>query len=1313
MRRLSFVLLWLIEATLVSAAALLLAVWLWSGSEGSLATLLRQLQPWLPAGQTLAVTDVQGSIRGGGRIGSLHWRSGDSSVRATDLRLAWRPLDLLERRITFTELSIARLEVEEHETSPPTPAQAPPELVLPLPLDLPFRIARLRIDTSTTVLASDLAGRYRFQDEHHRLELASVDFAQGRYRGTLDLQARAPMTLDLQLQGRIEAAIPQGSDVAVEATATVRGALAGRNPRLDLLAQLQPAPGTLATARAMRATLTAQIDPWAAQPVVLARASFNHLDLAALWPVAPRSQLTGNAWLRPVGADWQLDVNLVNRLPGPWDKGRLPLESARALVQLGQSQWSVQAFNADIGGGHIRLQGTLAEPSTASLERGWAGQLTLQGVDPALLHSRLDRLPLLDGTLDARAASQAIAFDAALQPAAGRRSLQALRGLRLREVVAHGRWSAAVLQFDALRVRTAEAALEGQVELRPDARSARGQLQLAAPGLLGRLSGRFGALDGNGELTLTLADAARSRAWMARLPMAPAWLDGFDIQGSASASARWSGGWQALQLGAGAPLTFSASLQSPRWQMRAASQTPVQAIELRELDLQARGSLQAMQIALRGQAQRDGQQARIVASLSGERDPREDWYATLHRLQLQVQDPRVPGRWDLALTQPLRVDYARAASRLAIGAGQAQVNGPRPGTVVLAWEASTLTAAPTGTLRSQGALRGVPMDWLDLLAGFDAGAAGLSGDLLFDGQWDLTLGDRIALRASLGRRSGDLRIHPDGLPGEGRAADVPAAASTDNSPGSAAAQTGGAAQRRPSAAGRPPDASAIDAGVRDLLLQLQVEGERVAAQFRWDSERAGNAQASFSTRLVRDPDGWSWPASSPLEARLRARMPQLGVWSLLAPPGWRVRGTVDADLALHGTRDAPRWNGRLLASDVAVRSLADGIEFGNGQLRASLQGQRLDIEQFSLQGAGGASGGSVNATGFVLWAPSGQAGEAPLQAIRMQIDAQARALRVSARADRRLSVSGTLQAVLDQARLRIRGALTADQALFILPEETAPTLGEDVVVLGPGQPAASANAAAARTTVTRSAATRPALQSDLQLTLDLGRDFRVRGHGIDTRMTGVLTLAGTLGPGAPPSLTGTLQTVGGVYRAYGQLLEIERGQLRFSGAYDNPALDVLAIRPMLSQRVGVQITGTALLPRVRLYADPELPETEKLAWLVLGRSGANGGAEAAVLQQAALALLGGQDHSGSIASRLGLDELSFSGAADNGSGSTRSATVTLGKRLSQNFYVAYEHGLTGTLGTLSIFYDLSQRFTLRASTGEKSAIDLILRYRYD
>jgi len=148
---------------------------------------------------------------------------------------------------------------------------------------------------------------------------------------------------------------------------------------------------------------------------------------------------------------------------------------------------------------------------------------------------------------------------------------------------------------------------------------------------------------------------------------------------------------------------------------------------------------------------------------------------------------------------------------------------------------------------------------------------------------------------------------------------------------------------------------------------------------------------------------------------------------------------------------------------------------------------------------------------------------------------------------------------------------------------------------------------------------------------------------------------------------------------------------------------------------------------VRLYADPDLPDAEKLSWLVLGRSAANGGSEAAMLQQAALSLLGdkGKGPSGGLAQSLGFDELSIGSSANTNTNSNSNSnsnaigsnaadtTVTLGKHVSRNFYVAYERGLTSAVGTFYIFYELSRKFTVRAQTGEQSAIDLIFTLRYD
>jgi len=381
--------------------------------------------------------------------------------------------------------------------------------------------------------------------------------------------------------------------------------------------------------------------------------------------------------------------------------------------------------------------------------------------------------------------------------------------------------------------------------------------------------------------------------------------------------------------------------------------------------------------------------------------------------------------------------------------------------------------------------------------------------------------------------------------------------------------------------------------------------------------------------------------------------------------------------AIAGTRADPHLSGTLAADDLALRSVVDGFEMQGGRLRASVSGQRVQIDEFSLRGPG-PDGGEVTATGEAVWTPSG---------LQLRMNAQAQRLRASTRSDRQVTVSGMLTARRDAAGTAIDGKLKVDQALIVLPDEGTPKLGTDVVVRGAPVPLTRG---AARADEAVRAGDQP-LQ--VAVDVDLGDNFRVRGMGIDTQLEGTVTVsAQSL---TMPRLAGTIRTRGGQYRAYGQRLDIERGVIRFTGPADNPALDILAVRPNLpQQRVGVQITGTALVPRVQLYADPDLPDAEKLAWLVTGRAAPEGGAESALLQEAALVLLskrtGGPQ--GGIASAFGLDELSVRREGTEG------AAVTLGKRIGSKLYAAYERSLSGAVGTLSLFYDVSRRLTVRAQT---------------
>ena len=1300
--RLLLLLFWLVELPLIVVGALLVLAWFWSGSDESLATALAQASRYLPSGQTLVAEDVRGSLRHGGHIGSLRWEKNGLAVQARQIDLVWRPIALLDRRLQLDTLHVAELRIDDRS---PASARAPlDQLVLPFQVDLSFAIDQLRWAGPPALEARALTGRYRFDNRNHVLKLDSAQVADGQYQAQAQLLARTPMTLDLQLQGKVQAPTGGNHTLALDAAASLRGALAGPDVLLDLSAQLRP--GKASPNAAMSAAVTAQISPWAAQPVRKGQADFAQLNLAAFLKDAPQTLLTGNAQVQPQGDNWQARIKVDNRLAGPIDKGRIPVDSANAQVEYAAGRWNIESLDANGAGGHVRVQGKLGEVASLAALSGWQGQAQLRGINPALLHSQLAPARL-DGELQASASNQAITFDTTLQPSGPQPARSPLQGLRLRTASAKGQWASGWLRLQSLDIQTDDARLQGQVDLQLANLAARGQLQLSLPGAEAKVSGQLGPQEGQGDLTLQVTDAARATRWSARLPEAPQLLAQTEVQGNADATLHWQGGWQSLVSGRGAETALQLNLKVPRLDIRAPGATAAQIIGLRDFAAELSGPASAMALTARGTLSQGTRRAQVQAQALGGRSGSGGWQAAVSSLRIQAQDSLHPGPWTLNLRRALTLEWQAntSGSVLTSSAAEADLTGPLPGAATLAWQPVRWSQGARNEFTSKGTLRGLGLPWLDLLGDAQLANLGLSGDMLFDADWDLSSTETLKLHAALVRRSGDIRVQTD-------------------------------SQATPTLVGT--STPTINAGVKDARITLDSDGDNLRAALVWDSERAGNAQAAFSTRITRGAAGWDWPADAPLSATVRASLPQVGVWSVLAPPGWRMRGTLQANMALTGTRSAPQWSGTLHADDLGLRSVVDGIEFGNGRLRASVKGQRLEIAEFSLQGAGGAAGGQLSAKGFALWLPDGTGANPALTKLRIELDATATALRVSARADRRLAVSGTMQARLENARLAITGALKADQALFVLPDETAPSLGSDVVVKSRQpvnsavpQPAASAGTNAFKAPESDDASANrgqtrlipgglatPAtkVMTELAITLDLGPDFRIQGRGISTRLAGTLQLRSTAGSNDAPRLTGEVRTIQGSYKAYGQQLDIEQGVLRFIGAYDNPALDILAIRPNLSQRVGVQITGTALAPRVRLYSEPELAEAEKLAWLVLGRSGANGGAEAAVLQQAALALLGGngQGAAGGFASRLGLDELSFAGRSIKADGTTTSgATVTLGKRLSRNFYVAYERSLAGTLGTFSIFYDLSQRFTLRARTGEQSAVDLIFTYSYD
>lgn len=472
------------------------------------------------------------------------------------------------------------------------------------------------------------------------------------------------------------------------------------------------------------------------------------------------------------------------------------------------------------------------------------------------------------------------------------------------------------------------------------------------------------------------------------------------------------------------------------------------------------------------------------------------------------------------------------------------------------------------------------------------------------------------------------------------------------------------------------------------LGELQLRLEAAQGTWRFSQRIAGsNLGRIVGDQAVRTLPTALWPQpEAPVAGQLEMQVDNLAGWGIWMPAGWRLGGQLSAQLEIAGQFGGPNLVGRLEGRQLAVRNAIEGVNLHDGTVRMSFEGETARVE--TLRFAAG--------DGHAELQGSAQLGADPVARLQLQ----AKQFALLSRVDRRVVVSGEAAMQLDRERIGVEGRFRADEGLIDISRADAPSLSEDVVVRGADDEDEDAAA---------KASAGPARDLALDLRVNLGERFRLRGRGIDTRLEGDLHLTS---PRNRLAVAGEIRTVDGSYQAYGQDLEIERGVLTFVGEVANPRLDIVAIRPNLDQRVGVTVSGSALSPRVSLFSEPPLSDTEKLALLVTGRSyDTLAGNQTLLLQRAALALLAG-DGSGegrNIMDMMPLDELSVRQTE----GAVPDTVVSIGKQISDRIYVGYERGLSAAAGSWQVVYRIAQRFTLRAQAGQDSALDLVWMFRWN
>ena len=1282
------------------------------------------------AGGRLAFTELSGSLFTAIGAARIDYEQADGTrATLTGVRIDPSLAALWNRQLVFDRIAIATAGIERPASD--KPAVEPQSLALPIEV----RIDRATVDrlswrSGTTAI--DLAGlefTYRGGPARHEVDALSVripGLAGPTEAGTVVIRlggtigASAPFALAAKL--RLSSDALGAAEVSLGgrlAEVIAEGTLAGRAPREWL-----------------KANVAATIAPFSPAVLPSLRLAAEGVDAALIAKGAPRTALDVEVEARIAsGAPVRGRVKVVNRLPGEVGSGRLPvagLETGFEFQPAARRGVLAPLRVALAGGGSVDGRGTVALPVDGkgpAFDTTW--QLVVAGLDLKSIDARLAPTRL-SGKVGLALTPDRQRFDVALDQ----------RGQGALHLEAVGQRTGPDLVLDRLLLRAgAVAAAAGAAGSDGGEAVGRGRIRLDGERAFeGELQLR--AFDPSRLMAAAGAAGAPGAAEAAKAGVPPA-----SINGTVSARGRLQPSWQARidatlapsRIALSAPTAAEPSPRTLALRGRVRGQFSAERIEDADILLSSgRNTLRATgsngtpasvlevvldanepSLFLPGAAG----QFNAVASLTGNlRAPVAKFNLKGSRLSYAGQAvSQLGGTGDADLSRnPPRFDVALDARALTIaGAALSQANLRFGGT----------TTAHSLSL----ALRGTDVDAKLLLEGglttpLSAARprwAGRLAEVRNDGRYPVQLAAPAALELSpvlamlaparlqvgVGRVQVDeLRWEPGRLATRGSLSAFPAGGLVDllvspsPSPGAAPAN----AKANPNAAisstpaydstlriggqwalastprlngtvtlrredgdvalrGNPPFAL----GLSRVELDARFTDDRLQAQARIEGSALGEANATLA---LEPSPGLSMASPMVLRADLAIRT--LKPFERYVGAFADVDGALAARVEATGTPSKPQISGSLRGERLRFNAPQIGVALRDGRLDARLADGVLDVVQLEAV----AGEGTFSAKGRVPLRDGINAATLAWRADRMTL---------LSRPDRRLVVDGSGTLAAEKNRLVLAGQVVAREGYIEFGRSTRTVLGEDVVVVGrSAKPAAGP----ARSPLA------------VRLDLDLGNAFRVVGSGLDALITGKVRIA-SAADGALRAV-GTIATERGTFAAFGQRLDVSRGELVFNGPIDNPGIEVVALRRLPSVEVGVEITGTVRALRVRTTSNPPMSQGERLSWLVLGRSLESASqADVAMVAGIAGSMMGGDGvpMTRRIAEAFGLDDI---GIGNSSTGAIAGQVLTVGKRLSDRIYIAYEQAVTTATYLLRVDFELRRFVSLRAEAGAVSSFGI-------
>lgn len=510
----------------------------------------------------------------------------------------------------------------------------------------------------------------------------------------------------------------------------------------------------------------------------------------------------------------------------------------------------------------------------------------------------------------------------------------------------------------------------------------------------------------------------------------------------------------------------------------------------------------------------------------------------------------------------------------------------------------------------------------------------------------------------------------------------------------------------------------VELGLQTLQVTARADNGNLSANLTIQGENIGVTEASLLLPLARQDSNWTILPEAPLNGQMSAKINDISWIAPVLDENLRSGGKFDMQVKLSGTFDTPKLNGQISGDNLALAMLDQGVRLQDGKLAANFDQSALHIDTFKFEAPKEQPPKDFlmaelevrqnpdteydipdefqmkQAPGTLLI--SGTIG---LTGKDSELNIDINQLPVALETNYWILASGNANVLFNENKLAFEGNVNADAGFLTQPPASQPKLADDIIISG------------------QSPQQSDTLQLKIDVNLDLGEHFYIKASGLEGRLIGNLRIAST--ERETLHATGSINTRNAHFDAYGQNLSVKRGIVEFNGSLDDPGLNILAVRENLPVEAGVEVLGTVQRPRIRLVSTPNVPDSEKLSWIVAGRSLESGGVDTSLLLTAASSILGGQPGSGGITDQisqaLGVDEISFRQSDNATGGNPLSNQIgTVGKRLSSRAYLSYEKGLTtASAGVTKLTYSLTPRIRIVTQAGVDSALDIFYTFQFD